>query len=214
MSSRILILIAALLVIVPFYIFFERKKPSARTIVLITVLAGLAVAGRAAFFMTPFFKPVLAFVIIAGVSLGPNAGFIVGSMSALVSNFIFGQGPWTIFQMVAWGVVGLAAGLLSGSLLAKGRTVPMMIYGFLSAFLIHGLITDIWTIFFASEQPTLYSALAIYAASIVPDAVLGAATALFLLVLGHPMVKKIERVKLKYGLSQDGEGAVESSDKL
>lgn len=92
MSTRLIVILAAVLVIIPFYIYFEKEKPSARTIVILTVITGLAVASRAAFFMVPYFKPVLAFAIIAGISLGANAGFITGSMTALVSNF-FWTGP-------------------------------------------------------------------------------------------------------------------------
>ena len=198
MSTRLMVILAAILVIVPFYIYFERTRPQARTIVLLTVLTALAVASRAAFFMVPFFKPVLAFAIIAGIALGPQAGFIVGSMTALVSNFLFGQGPWT-----AWGLTGLIAGLLAGSVLQGNRRIPMMIYGFLSAFLIHGLITDLWTIFFVSDQPTLATVLSVYSAAIVPDAVLGSATAFFLWMIGPAVIRKVQRIRDKYGLQKD-----------
>lgn len=199
MNTRVMIFAGALLVIIPFYVYFERQKPSARRIVLLTVLTALAVAGRAAFFMVPFFKPVLAFAIIAGISMGPNAGFIVGSMTALVSNFLYGQGPWTVFQMAAWGLTGLIAGLIFTHP-EKAKTAAMMVYGFVSAFLLHGAITDIWTIFFVNEHPTLATVIATYSAAIVPDAVLGAATAFFLLILGKPIIRKIDRVRVKYGL--------------
>jgi uncharacterized membrane protein len=198
-NTRVMIFAGALLVIIPFYVYFERQKPSARRIVLLTVLTALAVAGRAAFFMVPFFKPVLAFAIIAGISMGPNAGFIVGSMTALVSNFLYGQGPWTVFQMAAWGLTGLIAGLIFTHP-EKVKTPAMMVYGFVSAFLLHGAITDIWTIFFVNEHPTLATVIATYSAAIVPDAVLGAATAFFLLILGKPIIRKIDRVRVKYGL--------------
>lgn len=200
MNTRVLVILAALLTVVPFYLYFERKKPSARWIVLLTVLTGLGVAGRAAFFMVPFFKPVLAFAIIAGISMGPNAGFIVGSMTALVSNFIFGQGPWTVFQMAAWGLTGLIGGLLFSRRPQEAKVPFMMLYGFLSAFFIHGIITDLWTIFFVNEHPTLATVLATYSAAVVPDAVLGGATAFFLLILGKPIVKQILRIKIKYGM--------------
>lgn len=202
MSTRLIVILAAVIVLVPFYIYFEREKPTARKIVLLTVLIAIAVALRAAFFMVPYFKPVLAFAIIAGVSLGANSGFIVGSMTALVSNFFFGQGPWTVFQMVAWGLAGLIAGLLGDKLLAGGKTVPMMIYGVIAAFVIHGGITDLWTIFFVNDNPTLGTVLSVYGAAVIPDAIFAGATAFFLLILGHPMVKKIERVKMKYGLEE------------
>jgi energy-coupling factor transport system substrate-specific component len=91
---------------------FEGRRPRAREIVVIAVLVALAVAGRAAFFMVPQFKPVAALVIISGVALGANTGFLVGVLSGFVSNFVFGQGPWTPFQMIAFGLLGLLAGLI------------------------------------------------------------------------------------------------------
>ncbi len=91
---------------------FEGRKPRAREVVVIAVLVALAVAGRAAFFMVPQFKPVAALVIISGVALGANSGFLVGVLSGFVSNFVFGQGPWTPFQMIGFGLLGLLAGLV------------------------------------------------------------------------------------------------------
>jgi energy-coupling factor transport system substrate-specific component len=98
---------------------FEGRRPRAREIVVIAVLVALAVAGRAAFFMVPQFKPVAALVIIAGVALGAQTGFLVGVLSGFVSNFVFGQGPWTPFQMIAFGLLGLLAGLV----FSRRRTV-------------------------------------------------------------------------------------------
>ncbi len=95
-----------------FALRFEERRPRAREVVVIAVLVALAVAGRAAFFMVPQFKPVAALVIIAGVALGPKTGFLVGVLSGFVSNFVFGQGPWTPFQMIGFGLVGLLAGLV------------------------------------------------------------------------------------------------------
>ncbi|MEG2639139.1 MAG: hypothetical protein RR992_06475, partial [Clostridiales bacterium] len=80
---------------IPFFMVFENRKPQARELILIAVIAAIAVAGRAAFFMVPQFKPVVAIVIIAGVCLGAETGFLVGALTALVSNFFVGQGPFT-----------------------------------------------------------------------------------------------------------------------
>ena len=97
---------------VPFFLLFEKRKPQARELVVIAVLCAIAVAGRAAFFMLPQIKPMMAIVILAGVALGPQAGFLTGAVSAFVSNFFFGQGPWTPWQMFCFGIVGFLAGLL------------------------------------------------------------------------------------------------------
>jgi hypothetical protein len=105
-------LIIIALSMVPFALVFEGRKPQARELVVIAVMVAIAVAGRAAFFMIPQFKPVVAIVIIAGAALGAESGFAVGALSGFVSNFIFGQGPWTPWQMFAFGIIGFLAGLI------------------------------------------------------------------------------------------------------
>ena len=93
----------------PFVFLFEKRKPSAREIVIISVLTALAVAGRSAFFMVASFKPVLALIIITGVVFGGETGFLVGAVTAFVSNFFFGHGPWTPWQMFALAFSGFLA---------------------------------------------------------------------------------------------------------
>ena len=96
----------------PFVMIYEGRKPQARELIVIAVLCAIGVAGRAAFFMLPQFKPVVAIVIISGVAFGGEAGFLVGAMTGFVSNFFFGQGPWTPWQMFAFGIIGFLAGVL------------------------------------------------------------------------------------------------------
>ena len=105
-------LIIIALAMVPFALVFEGRKPQSRELVVIAVMVAIAVAGRAAFFMVPQFKPVVAIVIIAGAALGAQSGFAVGALSGFVSNFIFGQGPWTPWQMFAFGIIGFLSGLI------------------------------------------------------------------------------------------------------
>ena len=94
----ILLLLEAML---PFALLFERRRPQARELVVIAVLCAIGVAGRAAFAMLPSFKPVMAVVILAGIALGCETGFLVGAVTMFVSNFFFGQGPWTPWQMLS-----------------------------------------------------------------------------------------------------------------
>ena len=90
----------------PFLFLFEKRRPKARELVVVGVLCAMAVAGRSAFFMLPQFKPVLAIVIVSGVCFGAETGFLVGAVAAFVSNMFFGQGPWTPWQMFAFGMIG------------------------------------------------------------------------------------------------------------
>jgi energy-coupling factor transport system substrate-specific component len=94
------------------FAWYERSRPSSQVVALVAALAALAVAGRLAFAALPNVKPTTDIVIFAGFALGPAPGFAVGALAALVSNFWFGQGPWTPWQMVGWGLCGiLGAGL-------------------------------------------------------------------------------------------------------
>ena len=99
-------------IIIPFLLAFESRKPQARELVVIAVLCAISVAGRAAFFMLPQFKPVMAMTIISGVALGGESGFLVGALSMLVSNMLFSQGVWTPWQMFSMGIIGFLAGVL------------------------------------------------------------------------------------------------------
>ena len=105
-------LLVLLEVMLPFALLFERRGPTARELVLLAVLSALCVAGRAAFSALPQFKPVLALVIVSGVALGGEAGFLTGALAMLLSNVMYGQGPWTPWQMFAMGLCGFLAGVL------------------------------------------------------------------------------------------------------
>lgn len=185
---------------IPFFAGFERRKPKAREIVILAVLIAVGTVGRAAFFMVPNFKPVLAIVIIAGVSLGKESGFLVGAMTAFVSNFLFGQGPWTPWQMIAMAVVGYLAGLLFHKYSGKVNRWILVAFGFLAAFVVYGLIVDLWTILYMNPEPNLQTAVMVYSAGAYFNLIHGVATVVFLLLLAKPMMEKLERVKLKYGM--------------
>ena len=130
-------LLALLEGILPFFLLLEARRPQARELVTLGVLCALGVAGRIAFAPLPQVKPIAAVVILSGVALGGEAGFLVGAVTALVSNFYFGQGPWTPYQMFALGLLGFFAGLLF-----CGRKPPpralLCLYGFLSVLLVYG----------------------------------------------------------------------------
>ena len=185
---------------IPFFAGFERRKPKAREIVILAVLIAVATAGRAAFFMVPNFKPILAIVIITGVALGKESGFLVGAMSAFVSNFLFGQGPWTPWQMIAMAVVGYLAGLIFHRYSGRINRFALIAFGAIAAFVIYGLIVDLWTILVMTPEPTLETAVMVYSAALYFNLIHAAATVVFLLLLGKPMIEKLERVKVKYGM--------------
>lgn len=198
-------IVSMLLVIyamVPFFARFERSSPKAREIVILAVMISVAVAGRAAFFMVPNFKPTVAVIIIAGVALGRQAGFLTGAMSAFVSNFLFGQGPWTTWQMLAMAVIGYLAGAVFYRYGDRMKVVVLAVFGGAATFFIYGAITDMWTILMMTSQPSLATAMVVYGAAVPFNAVHAAATVIFLLLLAKPMVEKLNRVKVKYGMGR------------
>jgi len=185
---------------IPFALVFESRKPQARELVVIAVLCAIAVAGRAAFFMLPQFKPVVALVIIAGVAFGGEAGFLVGAMTGFVSNFFFGQGPLTPWQMFAFGIIGFFAGILfRKGLLGRGR-IPLAIFGGLMTFVIYGGIMNPASVMIFQPNPVPEMFWLAYLRGIPADLIHAAATVTFMLIISQPMLEKLDRIKVKYGL--------------
>jgi energy-coupling factor transport system substrate-specific component len=101
------------------FAWYERTKPDARIVALVGVLAAFAALGRIAFAAFPNVKPTTDIVLVSGYALGGAPGFVVGALAGLTSNFFFGQGPWTPWQMAAWGATGVLGALLAP--ITKGR---------------------------------------------------------------------------------------------
>lgn len=183
-----------------FFIRFERSEPSADKIVLIAVMSAAAVAGRIALFAFPNFKPVLFIVIVTGLSMGPVCGFICGTVSMLVSNFMFGQGSWTIFQMFASGIIGFIAGNMKIDTSKKKNRILIAVFGFISAIVIYGgIVNPSYVLVFQSEI-TKEMIIASYISGIPFDVSHGAATAILLYAGSDAVIKKIKRAKIKYNI--------------
>jgi len=183
--------VAAIWAILLFASGFDNRKSGAYRAVVVAVMAALCVVGR----FIPFFKPVTALTIITAMYFGGECGFLVGAMAALVSNFYFGHGPWSAFQMLAWGMIGLIAGFISGWL--KKSRILLLVYGALSGIL-YSLMMDIWTVIWynGSLNFKLYLTAAVTAA---PHTVLYAlSNMVFLWLLARPFGEKLERVRIKY----------------
>lgn len=190
--------IAVFLCCVPFFLSFERCAPAARELVLIAVMTAFAAAGRTIFAVIPFFKPVSAIVVISAMYFGSNAGFMVGAMSAVVSNIIFGQGAWTPFQMFSWGMIGFVAGALNRRGLLE-RPVPLAVYG-AAAGVMYSLVMDVWTVLSADGTFNVSRWVGILLSSVPITAVYCVSNILFLLVLRKPLGRKLSRLRDKYGV--------------
>lgn len=196
----IISLVVVFSAMIPFFMVFEGRKPQAREIMVIAVMAALGVAGRGAFFMVPSFKPIAAIVILTGVSLGGEAGFLCACLIMMVSNMFFGQGAWTPWQMFSYGLIGYLAGILFQKGILKAKKTHLCIYGFLSVFLIYGGIMNPASILMAYGRITKKSLIAFYISGAPVDLVHAVSTVLFLWILSRPLLEKLERVKRKYGL--------------
>lgn len=195
-------LIVVISAMIPFFLVFEGRKPQAREIMVISVLAAIGVAGRAAFFMVPHFKPIAAVVILTGVSFGGEAGFLVGCMIMLVSNMFMGQGAWTPWQMFSYGLIGFLAGILYQKGIMKAGRLHLCIYGFLSVFFIFGGIMNPAATLMTYGYLTKATLLANYISGAPVDLVQAVSTVIFLYLMSRPLLEKLERIKRKYGLIQ------------
>ena len=195
-------LLLVIYAIAPFFLSFESRKPKARELIVIAVLTAIAVAGRAAFFMAPQFKPVTALVIIAGLCFGGEAGFLVGSLTALISNFFFGMGPFTPWQMFCLGLIGYLAGVLATKGILKKRKLSLCIFGGLSTFFIYGGSMDLSSVLAWAGNLSWKLVMTTYLAGLTFNIMHSAATVIFLYLLGRPMIDKLERLKTKYGIIQ------------
>ena len=197
--------ITALLVLLecmfPFFLVFESRKPKARELVVIAVLCAIGVAGRSAFFMLPQFKPVLALVIIAGVAFGGETGFLVGAVTMLASNVLFSQGPWTPWQMFSMGIIGFLAGVLFRKGLLRRSRGSLATFGAFAAVIVYGGIMNPASALMYSSQSINWEVIMAYYVSGLPmDLIHAAATVIFLLIAAEPMLEKLDRIKVKYGL--------------
>ncbi len=199
-TSYYVIAVAVLVLsMLPFFFSYENSKPSAREIALISTLTALAVVSRTVFYLIPQVKPIGAVVIVSGVCLGAKRGYLIGALSAFISNFIFGQGIWTPFQMVALGAVGLVSGLIFNK---KAKRVALAVAGFLLTFLLYGVLVDSCSVILMTSDYSLASVLSVYSAGLPFSLAFGVSTAVFLFLFGEAFIKKINRITTKYGIAE------------
>lgn len=199
-QSGLLTLLVGCAALAVFFCGFEAGKPALRQIMPTATLGALAAAGRILFAPIPDFKPVSAICIIAGAVFGKHSGFMVGALAALCSNFFFGQGPWTPWQMFAMGLVGFLAGVLfRKGLLGRGRAA-LCAFGVLAAIVLYGGMMNPAAALLWLRDLSPQILLTYYLTGFPMDCVHAASTALFLWLAAEPMLEKLDRIKVKYGL--------------
>lgn len=193
-------------ILVPFFFTFESKKPQARELVLIAVLCALATASRAAI-PIPHFKPIYAVIMLAGMAFGPQAGFLVGAVSAFASNFFASQGPWTPWQMMAYGTAGLLAGYLFSKNRIPRKPWILAIFGFAATVCVVGVLLDLCTVFTSLTVLRWASVLLVLSNGLPMNVSNGVCTAVTLLLFGKPLLEILDRIKTKYGIVTDTNNA-------
>lgn len=197
----------------PFFVSFESRKPQARELVTLAVMAALAVAGRVAI-PIPNFKAITGIIMITGIAFGPQAGFMTGSVAAFASNFFYSQGPWTPWQMMAYGMGGFLAGILFYNKKYKIQqnalqyAAALAAFGFVSIVTFVGPLLDSCTIFTTGSKITLTYALTILASGLPYNVTHGISCAATMLVLSKPLLDKLDRLKIKYGMMEAGTDGV------
>ena len=190
---------------VPFFMAFEGRKPQARELVVIAVMCAIAIVARTAI-PIPHFKAIFAVIMLSGIAFGPEAGFMVGAISAFASNFFYGQGAYTPWQMMAYG----AGGMLAGFLFAKGRLPQkpwvMVVFGFFATILWVGPLLDCSHIFLMLSVINRDSILAALLSGFPVNLSQAICTVLIMLLFGRPLLDKLDRVKTKYGMMEDEDG--------
>lgn len=196
-SYLLLCTLVIFLSMVSFMFLFDRSRIRTREIMTVAVMSTLAVLGRVFLFFAPEIKIMSAIVVISGMTLGPVCGFLVGTVAAFVSNFFFGQGSWTLWQMYALGLVGL----LSGIILKNRRDRwTVCITGFVLVFAVYGGIVNFHSLMFFTNTVSLESAKTIYIPAIPFDFMHALTTFIFLWFFEETFDQKIGRIKRKYGM--------------
>lgn len=188
----------------PFFLVFEARRPQARELVILAVMAALAVAGRVAI-PIPDFKAITGIVMITGMAFGPQAGFMTGAVSAFASNFFYAQGPWTPWQMLAYGMGGFLAGLLFYERTWKSTRAELIakaVFGFVAVVLAVGPLLDACTLFTTGARISWGFVLAVFAAGLPHNLIHGLSCGATVLLLSKPLLSKLNRLKTKYGMLQ------------
>lgn len=184
----------------PFFFLFESRKPQARELVTISVMCALAAVSRVAFSFLPGFKPIIAIIMITGVAFGPEAGFMTGSIAAFASNFFFSQGPWTPWQMMAYGIGGFLAGLVFKNRKKRPNPVVLAVFAFVGMIAVVGPLLDCCTVFTSLATLNWASVLLVFAQGFPINTSQAIASAITMLLFSKPLLEKLDRLKLKYGM--------------
>lgn len=186
---------------VPFLMVFGGREPQMRELVVIAVWCAIMVVARVAV-PIPHFKPAFAVILLSGIALGPEVGFVVGAAGAFISNFFYGQGDYLPWQMMAYG----AGGMLAGFAFMKNR-IPqkrwtMAVFGFFAVLLWVGPLLDCSHLFVMVQEVDFSTVTKLLVSGFPVNLTQAISTVLTILLFGRPVLDKIDRMKQKYGMME------------
>lgn len=184
---------------IPFFYRYEQRKPEAREVVVVAIMCALAVLSRLIFAFLPGISPVATIIIITGVAFGKETGFMCGVLSMVISNMFFGQGPWTAYQMIIHGFIGYLAGVFGKHHLMDNIIIRISfaILAGIGFSMIIDLLTTIGSGF------TWAKLIALWISALPFTGYYVFSNVLFILLLYKPLMKRLTRVKIKYGLMEE-----------
>lgn len=185
----------------PLFYKVSKEEMSSREIVLIALMGAIAAVSRVPFVALPSVQPTTFVVMVSGAALGPIPGFVVGNLTALVSNLILGQGPWTPWQMISWGTIGLICGYLANTKIME-RKIWRSVFGVILGFLF-GWVMNLWGLLAMGGPFTWSQILTYYVASFYFDLAHGISNVIFLWLFYDSFYRSLTRFKIKYGLFQN-----------
>ena len=186
-------------VLLPFFIIFEGRKPQAREMVVIAVMCAISIVSRVAI-PIPHFKPTFAIIMLSGIALGPEAGFMIGAVTAFGSNFFAGQGAFTPWQMMAYGAGGLLAGFLAQRGWLSRKPIWLAVFSFLTSVFWVGLLLDVCSVFLMPIGHTWEAAVAVFIAGFPANLMQGICSVVVMLLFGKPLLERLDRIIIKYNM--------------
>ncbi|MBN2518549.1 MAG: ECF transporter S component [Candidatus Altiarchaeota archaeon] len=190
-TLTILISISIVLTIAAFVLEFENRALKAREISLASMLGAVSAVSRIPFGPIPSLQPCTFLVICSGYAFGSVTGFMVGMLTAIISNFFFGHGPWTIYQMFAWGLVGASSGLLGRVKMPRKLLIPFgLAWGYC-----FGFIMNLWFLTAFGFPVNIKSLVSLQLLSLWPDTLHGVGNAIFIALFGSRIIRILERFK-------------------
>jgi energy-coupling factor transport system substrate-specific component len=190
-------------VLIAGFAWYERSRPPSQVVALVAALAALAIAGRIAFAAFPNVKPTTDIVIFAGYALGGAPGFAVGALAALVSNFWFGQGPWTPWQMAGWGLCGILGAALALGSRNVGRLTLAATCG--AAGVLYGALLNFSLMATYGGDLSWERFLVLEGRAVPFDAAHAIGNVVFALIAGPALVRMLTRFRERFEWGRKGE---------